>query len=372
MGNQIIVIPSYHPDERLLTLADELCAHFAPERILIVDDGSGPKDAHFFDACREKGVRVLTHEINRGKGRALKTAVEDVREHFGADCGIITADADGQHLVKDIVRVAEDMDAHPDALVLGSRDFGKGTPWKSLFGNRLTSFFFFVTTGRKCRDTQTGLRGIPASLMPLAAVTEGERYEYEMNFLMDAALVAPFHTTVIETVYYDDNKGSHFHPVRDAVRVYGRFIRFFLSSCAGFVVDILMFMLFMKILPDTFAFLPATLAAHGTDPVAGQAVFAGTAAKIVVSTVLARLCSGIVNFLLNKYYSFKSRKRAAGEALRYFVLFICLMAASALLTAALSRLTQMPTPTKIVVDVVLFLASYRIQRAWVFRQAPPA
>ena len=91
------------------------------------------------------------------------------------------------------------------------------------------------------------------------------------------------------------------------------------------------------------------------------------AEQIVISTVLARICSGIANFLLNKFYTFRSRERAAGEAVRYFILFVCQMAASAGFTALLSSVLYAPAPSKIIVDVILFFISYRIQRAWVFR-----
>ena len=368
---KIIVIPSLKPDERLAKLVTDIQQTFLSSDtqdmpdIVIVNDGSDASYDPFFRAAQENGAHILTHEVNRGKGAALKTAVSYIRRTYGEQCGMITADADGQHLPKDILRVAEDMDAHPEALVMGSRTFGKGTPWKSLFGNRLTSFFFRITTGRRCADTQTGLRGIPASLMELSAEVEGDRYEYEMNFLMDAALRAPFHVTPIETVYFDDNKGSHFHPVRDAIRVYSRFLRFFFASTAGFVVDILLYMLLLRILPASVDRLSASM------PAPMQRVFgtqgAEMAARIFLSVVLARICSGIVNFLLNKYYAFRSKKKAAGEAGRYFILFVCQMIASALFTALLSSVLQAPTLSKIIVDVILFFISYRIQRAWVFR-----
>ncbi|MBR0090810.1 MAG: GtrA family protein [Lachnospiraceae bacterium] len=370
MGKEVIVIPSLKPDERLPRLVTDIRTAFpdagmeAPD-VLIVNDGSDASYDSFFEEAKKNGATVLRHEVNRGKGAALKTAVAWIREHYGNDRGMITADADGQHLPKDIVRVAQDMEAHPEALVMGSRDFGEGTPWKSLFGNRMTSFFFRITTGRRCKDTQTGLRGIPASLMELAGEVEGDRYEYEMNFLMDAALVAPFHTTTIETVYFDENKGSHFHPVRDAIRVYGRFIRFFIASTAGFLVDILLYMLFLRILPSSVDALSAKMPAFLVE-VFGTAG-ADMAARIMVSVVLARIFSGTVNFLLNKYYSFKSKKKAGREAARYFILFIGQMICSALLTALLSSVLQAPTLSKIIVDTVLFFISYRIQRAWVFR-----
>ncbi|MBR0171951.1 MAG: bifunctional glycosyltransferase family 2/GtrA family protein [Lachnospiraceae bacterium] len=366
MGRHIVVIPSLKPDNRLVSLIADLKEQGFRD-IVIVDDGSGESYRHFFDDCASAGCTVLRHEVNRGKGAALKTAASYIREQFGEEADMITADADGQHLPKDIRRVADDMDAHPDALVLGSRDFGKGTPWKSLCGNRITSVFYLLTCGRWVKDTQTGLRGIPASLMELAVTEEGDRYEYEMNFLMDAALTHSFHVTTIETVYFDDNKGSHFHPVRDAARVYARFIRFLVSSLGGFVVDILMFVLFLRILPGTFEFLPITDAPDGSGFITKPGVAEATAMKIIVAAVLARICSGIANFLLNKFYTFRSRERAAGEAVRYFILFVCQMAASAGFTALLSSVLHAPTPSKIIVDVILFFISYRIQRAWVFR-----
>ena len=366
MAQHIIVIPSLNPDARLVELIADLKENGFRD-IIVVDDGSGPSYRSFFDDCTDLGCIVLTHETNRGKGAALKTAAAYIRSTFGADAGMITADADGQHLPEDIRRVANDMDAHPDTLVLGSRDFGKGTPWKSLCGNRITSVFFLLTCGRWVKDTQTGLRGIPASLMELAETEEGDRYEYEMNFLMDACLTHPFYATTIRTVYFNENKGSHFHPVRDAARVYARFIRFVVSSVGGFLVDILMFMLFLRLLPETFPFLPFTDASGGVVIMTNPGVANVSAAKIVVATVLARICSGLANFLLNKYYTFRSKQKAPGEAVRYGILFVCQMAASALFTTLVSSVLRAPTPSKIIVDMILFFISYRIQRAWVFR-----
>ena len=368
MAQHIIVIPSLKPDNRLVELIADLKEKGFRD-IVIVDDGSGPSYRHFFEDCEALGCTVLVHEKNRGKGAALKTAASHIRSRFGNDADMITADADGQHLPEDILKVAHDMEKNPEALVLGSRDFGKGTPWKSLCGNRITSVFFLLTCGRWVKDTQTGLRGIPASLMELAETEEGDRYEYEMNFLMDACLTHPFHTTTIKTVYFNENKGSHFHPVRDAARVYARFIRFLVSSLGGFLVDILMFMLFLRLLPGASVlsgggsafYLPGLFGQYTATDAEAEAL------RIVIATVLARLCSGIANFLLNKFYTFRSKKKAPGEAVRYGILFVCQMAASALFTALVSSMLHAPTPSKILVDVILFFISYRIQRAWVFR-----
>lgn len=335
------------------------------DAILIVDDGSGPDYASFFEECKSLGCTVLTHEVNKGKGAALKYAASYIMETYGWDCGMITADADGQHRPHDIARVARDMEAHPEALILGTRELKKeNTPKKSWWGNRCTSIFFRLTCGKWVPDTQTGLRGIPPLLMPLSATEEGDRYEYEMNILMDASLDVPFHMTIIDTVYEDDNKGSHFRPLRDGVRVYGRFIKFLLSSVTGFFVDIILFSVLIAALPaavDAWSeYLPAVLQATATG--------AASAGRIVTAAFVARICSGIVNFLFNKYVTFNSKERSSSEAVKYFILFVCQMMASAFFTSLFNKVLNAATGAKIIVDLILFFISYRIQRVWVFRK----
>ena len=109
MAQHIIVIPSLKPDSRLVELIADL-KEKGFQQIVVVDDGSGPAYRHFFDECEALGCTLLTHEKNRGKGAALKTAAAYIRSHFGSDADMITADADGQHLPEDILRVAQDME----------------------------------------------------------------------------------------------------------------------------------------------------------------------------------------------------------------------------------------------------------------------
>ena len=201
-------------------------------------------------------------------------------------------------------------------------------------------------------------------LMPLSATEEGNRYEYEMNILMDASLDVPFHMTMIETVYEDDNKGSHFRPFRDGVRVYGRFIKFLLSSVTGFFVDIILFTMLIALLPavvdEWSVFLPRFLHSSATG--------ADSAGRIVTAALIARICSGVVNFIFNKYVAFNSKERSSSEAVRYFILFVCQMMASAFFTSLFNTVLNAATGAKIIVDLILFFISYRIQRVWVFRK----
>lgn len=220
MSETVIIIPAYQPDERLLDLVEKL-EKLAFTRIVIVDDGSGNSYTPIFVHVEEMGCSVIRHPVNRGKGAAIRTGISAAIDQFGKDIDVVTADADGQHLPADIVRVAEAMEENPQALVLGVRDFGRNNvPLRSYIGNRFTAAFFKLSTGVHCTDTQTGLRGIPSTLLPLAISTEGDRYEYEMNFLTDAVKNVSLQMIPIETVYEDGNSVSHFRPVQDSFLVY--------------------------------------------------------------------------------------------------------------------------------------------------------
>ena len=103
-----LIIPSYEPDERLLQLLNTLRDYpFGP--VLLVNDGSGPVYQTFFDRAKEllqEKLILLSHEVNRGKGRALKTAFAYVLEHFPDAAGCVTADSDGQHSAAAIDSIA--------------------------------------------------------------------------------------------------------------------------------------------------------------------------------------------------------------------------------------------------------------------------
>lgn len=347
MAPSIILIPALNPGERLVSIVREL-KEAGMENIFLVDDGSGADHVGIFSQAEAMGCTVITHPTNLGKGAALKTGIKAAVERFGEEINVITADSDGQHKVSDIVKVAQAVSENPDRLVLGTRDFtGPGVPARSRFGNGCTSRIFKFTTGVKCRDTQTGLRGIPASLIGLALETEGSRYEYEMNYLTAVAGVSEFYYVPIETIYEDGNSVSHFRPIRDSIRVYGRFFRFMASSLSGLVVDYIFFFILIRLLP--------------TMGITDQSQY------IVASTVIARIFSGIVNFTLNKNFAFKSNGNTAAESIRYLILFLCQMGTSAGCTAALSFILPVAA-SKVIVDTSLFFVSFTIQKKWVFRE----
>ena len=166
--------------------------------------------------------------------------------------GIITVDADGQHLIEDSLRVCESWKEHRDQIVTGSRRFTGKVPVRSRIGNSITRGIFRLTTGRRIYDTQTGLRAFSVSRVPEMLSLSGDRYEYEINQLLNSCTKGTGVFEVpINTVYIDENKSSHFNTIRDSIKIYKvilkylapTFLKFLSSSLLSFLIDIIGFII---------------------------------------------------------------------------------------------------------------------------------
>jgi len=220
MAQLAVLIPARQYEPTLMPLVDALLnAGFGA--VIVVDDGSSAEDQPFFAALAGKhGVYLAHHTVNLGKGRALKTGICCYLNTFPVFYGLITADADGQHTVQDIVRVGEALLAHPRCAVLGVRSFTGNVPLRSRFGNALSSLIFRIASRKAVKDTQSGLRGFPSSLLVELEALDGERYEYETAVLM--YLCRHGHVPMqipISTIYINGNRSSHFDLVRDSMRI---------------------------------------------------------------------------------------------------------------------------------------------------------
>lgn len=344
-----IVIPSLDPDEKLLQLLQQL-TNAGLQRIVLVNDGSAPQfDPIFAQAQRQFGCVVLRHATNLGKGRALKTAFQHCLAHYPDAVGCVTADSDGQHTPACIAATMQALAQNPSALVLGVRNFdAAGVPPRSRWGNKFTRLVFRLLVGLSITDTQTGLRGISASYMQALLQTGGDRFEFESNMLIDTKQHhVPIVEVPIETVYLQQNASSHFHPLRDSARVYAVFGRFLFSSLSSSLLDLGLFALFCWL----FAGLVPSVA------------------LVMLATVLARIISAVYNYSINYAVVFHSTASRGSSALRYFLLALVQMGASALLVGGLFWLFQGgKLLIKICVDVCLFFVSFQLQREFVYRQ----
>lgn len=338
----IILIPAYEPGDTLTTLLDELRRDHPTLTLVVVDDGSGPHFEHVFRKAEALGATVLTLVTNRGKGAALKHGLAWIRDHHPGEA-VVCADSDGQHRPADITRVCERLDTLDDqSIVLGGRLFTGRVPARSRLGNWASRYLFGAVAGVKIHDTQTGLRGYPASLIDWLLRLEGDRFEYELTVLLEAARQRiPIDEVQIETRYLGQNESSHFRPVIDSLRVMRPMVGYAASSFAAFLIDL----------------------------AALQVLFAITG-SLLASVIGARVISATINFLVNRYLVFDAVEERSGRrhAARY------LAVASGMLTAnflALSVATSagLPlVPAKILVETALYVVSFQLQRLFVFRK----
>ena len=342
-----IIIPSLAPDERLITLVKQLKEE-GFLHILIVNDGSSKEYDCFFEKTEKLGAEVVRHVVNQGKGRALKTAFHYVLQNWTECVGVTTIDSDGQHAPKDIVRCAKRLLERPESLVMGCRNFKQdNVPFKSSFGNIMTSKVMHLLVGIKVSDTQTGLRAMSLETARKFLAVSGERFEYETNMLLACKEQGiEIEEVAIETIYYEGNKSTHFRPLQDSLLVYGMFLRFIVASLSSAAIDLGLFALFTLLLKT-----------------ACQGYY------IIISTVLARVISSLYNFFVNRQGVFKSEAGLGKTMLKYYLLAGCQMALSALGVSWLFALIGgNETLVKIVVDTILFMISFQIQREWVFKK----
>ena len=352
-----VVLPSLDPDEKLIAVVDGLLEYGFTD-IIMVNDGSKAENLHYFTdlAAAHPEIHLLHHEVNKGKGAALKNAFRYFLENRPEGYGVVTVDGDNQHHPEDTRRCCEQM-FRSGNIVLGCRDFTLDhVPARSRFGNHTTSAIFKIFVGMTISDTQTGLRAIPRKQLEILTAIDGDRFEYETNMLLamkDNGLA--FDEVKIRTVYIEENKSSHFRVIHDSWRIYKlilkHFFRYTLSSIVSAVVDTGAYALLTVLLRDLVQ------------------AFALTA----VAGVGARVISSLLNFFMNKKLVFRTNVSTGKAMLRYYALALPQMAAQVLLTQGVYALLKISdtaiglrTLIYAVVMTVLYFLSYVIQQRWVF------
>jgi glycosyltransferase involved in cell wall biosynthesis len=339
----VVLIPAYRPSAALVDLVSDLSARDMP--ILLVDDGSGPHFREIFDqASRFPGVQILRHAVNLGKGAALKTGINHALCFFPGLIGIVTADADGQHHPEDIVRVAAGLRQHPGALVLGSRTFDAAVPLRSRFGNLLTRKLTATLIGARLQDTQTGLRGIPASLAARLLPIDSRGYEFELEMLIAARQSGvPLVEIPIRTIYLPGNQSSHFNPLTDSMKIYFVLLRFSSVSLMAALLDNLIFYLVWK-----------------------------RSGHILGAQVAARLVSVVFYYSMVRARVFASREAHRVLLPKFLLLVVSSGTASYLgIHYLTTQLNVTAMPAKLFVETLLFFVNFTVQRLFIFhgRQA---
>lgn len=357
MSKSTILIPTLNPDARLIDYVRELISQ-GFDHFIVVNDGSSEECSPIFDeiqklSTQEIDIQILRHAINLGKGRGLKTGINYYLNHLSSkyQCGgVICVDSDGQHHSEDVVKIDNYLsEAENDALVLGCRDFElDNVPFKSRFGNKLTRSVFKFCFGKDIIDTQTGLRGFTNGLLPKLLDLSGERFEYETNVLIECVKRGvEIQQIKIHTIYEDGNKGTHFDPIIDSIKIYrlifARFAKYLLASLSSFIIDCLLFWILCRL-----------FYAIGDN-------------KIWVATIGARIVSSIYNYFINKTIVFEYKGSTGKSLFKYFLLCIVTMLISGFAVRQLYGIIgKYEVLIKCVVDSLLFMCNYVIQQKGIF------
>ncbi|WP_320164484.1 bifunctional glycosyltransferase family 2/GtrA family protein [uncultured Trichococcus sp.] len=345
MENIVIVIPSLEPDTKLLDLLSSIRKRGHNWPIVIVDDGSGDGYQALFEAAeKEYDCEVLRHEMNKGKGAAIKTAIRHILSESKKAEYIVTIDSDGQHTPDDMIKCIQAAEVHENALVLGVRDFSQNIPLRSKFGNLLTRKVMRLMTGIDIKDTQTGLRVIPALFMERLLEIPGDRFEYETQMLLETKRNDwKIYSQEISTIYLDENASSHFRVIADSIAIYAVFFKYLLSSIAAFLLDVAVYALILRLLKAVSLY------------------------SIGVSSLGARGVSSLFNYFVNRNVVF-SNTSGRSSFLKYFALvLIQILLSTNLVYFGHLLFPRFDTvPIKIMVDGLLFFFSYYIQKNFIF------
>lgn len=340
--NLCILIPAYQPDKCLIELVDQLltCNY---RQIVIINDGSDSSRQTIFYRWRScPKVVVLEHKKNLGKGEALKTGFRWVLQNVAQDLqGVVTVDADGQHLPKDVRNISQTLLNMPAALILGSRVFDRRVPLRSRFGNILTRSIFRAKYKVDLRDTQTGLRGIPCAMLPTFLEISASRYEFETLCLIKAVkLQYEIIQVDMDTVYLDNNKSSHFNPFIDSIRIYYVFLRHSLIAIASFLIDLGVFVALNFLSQNIFS-----------------------------SLLVARILSSTFNFYQNKTAIYRSYDLSMmkQQAIKYCLWSVLMFVMSYFLIVGCVKLGMGVVMAKILVDAILFLLNFWLQKTLFFQ-----
>ena len=291
-----LLIPIYEPNDDVLPFLKTF-KEGDFDYFLCVNDGSNSTYNEKWEKIKSETLfDVISYNQNKGKGYALKQGIKKIiKEHPEIDY-ILTADGDGQHLLKDILNIKAQAELHSEALILGTRDFAN-VPAKSKSGNTWSARYFKLATGKKLSDVQTGLRAIHKSMFQTAILCPGTRYEYEMNFLMEVARNFEIEQVPIETVYINNNAESHFRPFIDSMRFMIMPILYLLVSVGAWAIDTLIF----GILERTVYPNPSLI-------------------DLLAMVMISRAISAPFQFFMLRYAVFHTRGKFLQNAAKYFAL----------------------------------------------------
>jgi glycosyltransferase involved in cell wall biosynthesis len=210
-----VLIPTYNNAGTLAAVINDALSY--TNHVIVVNDGATDNTSDILNQF--PGLQTVSYSPNRGKGIALRRGFDYARNKGYSH--VITLDADGQHFADDLPNMLQQVIEKPDALIIGARNLHQeNMPGKNTFANKFSNFWFYVNTGLKAPDTQSGYRAYPLQLIkkiPFVCT----KYEFEVEVLVRSAWRGIKVDWTPVKVYYPpaEERVSHFQPFRDFSRI---------------------------------------------------------------------------------------------------------------------------------------------------------
>lgn len=336
-GGVVVLIPSFKPTLELLDITSSLLD--SNISVVIVNDGSPKSFETIFSQINKKAI-LLHNAVNLGKGAALKNGINFILNNYPNLELIITADSDGQHTIKDILKLRDMFFNNKDVdLVIGVREFKDKVPFRSKFGNKITRIIFRGMFGKFIQDTQTGLRAFTPSFARIMLRNAYSGYEFEMQMLIEACnrnmkiLQVP-----IKTIYINNNAQSHFNPIFDSLSIYFVLFRHIWNSVLTALIDYVVFVVAFSL-----------------------------GFGLLASMISGRIFAGSFNFIVGKTIVFKTKANLKFELISYIFLAIALMLISMQGIKFISYYSGISEIiAKPICELMIFAISFLVQRFFIF------
>ncbi|MDW7693437.1 DUF2062 domain-containing protein [Flammeovirgaceae bacterium SG7u.111] len=211
-----VVIPTYNNEHKIGKIIKDVLPYTSD--LLVVNDGSTDSTSEILQSF-DGQIHCINFPKNQGKGKALRTSFKWALSH-GFDY-VVSMDSDGQHFASDIPLFLEQIKENPNSLVIGARNMSEtNVPGKSNFGNNFSNFWFWVETGIKLTDTQSGFRLYPVQAMEKIKYFTN-RFEFEVEVIVKAAWKDIDVVNIPIQIHYDppEERVTHFRPFQDFSRI---------------------------------------------------------------------------------------------------------------------------------------------------------
>ncbi len=203
-----VVIPVYNSPYIAEVIEDVLSCGY---KVIVVDDGSDIRVE-----VDESDIFLITHKTNMGKGEAILSGAKKAKQ-LGYK-SFVTVDADKQHISSEIPKL---LNVYKDnCIVIGNRNFDDiNVPKSSIFGRKFSNFWVNLETFKRLKDTQSGFRIYPLSILDLK--TTNRRFDFEIEVLVLHCFAGGCVKDVDVKCYYPPAKEriSHFNKIKDNIRL---------------------------------------------------------------------------------------------------------------------------------------------------------